>query len=168
MLARVALCDYWGQILFMSYVQPQSEVSNYRTSVTGITPEDLTGPDSLPFETVRQRVGELIHGKVVIGFCVWLELSVLGLAHPLSHVRDVALYVPFRFSLGSPEAIVRFPTMMWVLMGRRIGEDTHHPLEDARAATDLFRSVESQWEGYIDQLMWPSYLPPNVYASCFL
>lgn len=51
-------------------------------------------------------------------YCVWLELSVLGIAHPLSHVRDVALFVPFRFALGSPESIVRFPTMMWQLMRR--------------------------------------------------
>jgi RNA exonuclease 4 len=104
---------------------------------------------------------------------------VLGLAHPNSHIRDVALYVPFRNTLGSLDQIVRLPTMMWMLMRRRIGESTHHPVgvfrcliylfkvlkiiqaEDARAVIDLFRSVESQWEGYIDQLVWPCYLPPN-------
>lgn len=35
-------------------------------------------------------------------------------------------------------------------------------MEDARAVMDLFRSVELQWEGYVDRKEWPCYLPPNA------
>ncbi|PVF98840.1 hypothetical protein CPB86DRAFT_806577 [Serendipita vermifera] len=168
MLARVALCDYWGQDLFTTFVQPTAEVTNYRTSMTGITAAELTGASSLPFNTVQQKVAELIEGKILVGYCIWMDLSVLGLAHPNSHIRDVALYVPFRHTLGSLDQIVRLPTMMWMLMRRRIGESTHNPAEDAYAVIDLFRSAEPQWEGFIDQLDWPCYLPPNSYRACFL
>lgn len=57
-----------------------------------------------------------------------MDLSVLGLAHPNSQIRDVALFIPFRNALGSLDQIVRLPTMVWTLMGRRIGEYTHHPV----------------------------------------
>jgi len=99
----------------------------------------MASANSLPFTTIQQRVAQMIHGKILVGcenqkafpfasygisksyssYCIYLDLSVLGLAHPNRDIRDVALFVPFRFTLGSPRAIVRFPTMMWMLMGRR-------------------------------------------------
>ncbi|KAG9054425.1 hypothetical protein FS842_005166 [Serendipita sp. 407] len=166
--SRVALCDYYGKTVFETFVQPTTVVTDYRTGITGITPEDLAGPGSIPFREAQLRVAELIQDKVLTGYCIWKDLSVLGLAHPNSEVRDVALYVPFRNSLNSLDQIVRLPTMVWNLMGRRMGEGKHSPTEDARAVMDLFRSAEEQWEGYIDRLEWPCYLPPNAYRSCFV
>ncbi|CCA68834.1 hypothetical protein PIIN_02695 [Serendipita indica DSM 11827] len=114
MLARVSLCDYYGRSILDTFVQPTSTVVDYRTATTGLTRQDLVG-----------------------------NLSVLGLAHSNSDIRDVALYVPFRNVFDSLE----------------------HIMEDARAVMDLFRSVEDQWQGYITRLEWPCYLPPNAYVS---
>jgi len=38
---RVAIVDYWGDTVFDFFVKPTLPVSDYRTSVTGISPEDL-------------------------------------------------------------------------------------------------------------------------------
>lgn len=84
--------------------------------------------NSLSFEEVRQRVAAIINGKIITGYCIWKDLSVLGLAHPNSDVRDVALFVPFRNALDSLNHIVRLPTMVWILMGRRMGEGLHSPV----------------------------------------
>ena len=39
--SRVALVDYRGQVVFSAYVLPTNPVTDYRTSSTGIRPEDL-------------------------------------------------------------------------------------------------------------------------------
>nr|VWO94213.1 Exonuclease domain-containing protein [Ganoderma boninense] len=41
MIARVALVDYRGQVVFSAYILPTNPVTDYRTSSTGIRPEDL-------------------------------------------------------------------------------------------------------------------------------
>ena len=38
---RVAVVGYWGDTLLDRFVKPTLPVSDYRTSVTGISPEDL-------------------------------------------------------------------------------------------------------------------------------
>lgn len=38
---RVAIVDYWGETILDCFVKPTLPVSDYRTSVTGISPEDL-------------------------------------------------------------------------------------------------------------------------------
>jgi RNA exonuclease 4 len=68
-------------------------VTDYRTSTTGITEQHLRSgapldlffivgtasnsspAEALPFNSVQQRVSELIKGKVLIGHSLWNDLS---------------------------------------------------------------------------------------------
>ena len=38
---RVSIVDYWGDTILDCFVRPTLPVSDHRTSVTGINPEDL-------------------------------------------------------------------------------------------------------------------------------
>jgi len=40
-LARVSLVNYYGVKLLDKYVKPQREITDYRTSYSGITPKHL-------------------------------------------------------------------------------------------------------------------------------
>ena len=43
-----------------------------------------------------------------------------------------------------------------------------HQLENARAAMDLYRSHATEWEDVISKGQWPSHLPPDTFARCYL
>ncbi|KAI0721382.1 ribonuclease H-like domain-containing protein [Cerioporus squamosus] len=168
MIARVALVDYRGQIVFCTYVQPTNPVTDYRTSTTGIQASDLQPADNaLPWKEVQQRVAQLIMGKIIVGHTLWQDLSVLGIRHPAVATRDVALYQPFRNALRSPNHTVGLQTLMWHLMRRRVQENHVCPLENARAALDLYRSYSNEWEQTIAVGQWPSQLPPSTFSRCY-
>ncbi|KAK7694956.1 hypothetical protein QCA50_002144 [Cerrena zonata] len=169
MLARVAVVDYRGQTLLSTYVRPtMTPVTDYRTSTTGIRPEHLTANGIPSFETVQAQVASLIRGKVLVGHCLWQDLSVLGIRHPAVATRDVALYQPFRNTLRSPRQIVGLQTLMWHLMRRRCQEEHQCALENARAVMDLYRSHATEWESLVSKGKWPCDLPPDTFSGCFL
>ncbi|KZT06366.1 uncharacterized protein LAESUDRAFT_737079 [Laetiporus sulphureus 93-53] len=160
------MVDYRGNILLDTFVRPTQPVSDYRTPETGLQP--LTLALAPTFIDVQRQVAALIKDKVIIGYSLWQFLSVLGLAHPAIDTRDVALFMPFRRSLGSkPSVTLPLVTLINRLMGRHIGLHGEFPVEHARAALDLFRSCEHTWEEIIETGAWPCALPPTAYANCF-
>ncbi|KAI9445119.1 hypothetical protein H4582DRAFT_1805328 [Lactarius indigo] len=183
MVARVAICNFRGVPLLECYVGPTMTVTDYRTSTTGITPAHLSSSEptalaitltasckaaAVKFNEVQRRVADLIKDKVIVGHSLWNDLSVLGIPHPAVNTRDVALYQPFRNALRSPNQLVRLPTLTFHLMGRRCQEGQQNPLENARAAVDLYRSHASEWENAIREGQWPSALPPSTFSRCYL
>ncbi|KAI1793820.1 hypothetical protein LXA43DRAFT_1119982 [Ganoderma leucocontextum] len=183
MIARVALVDYRGQVVFSAYVLPTNPVTDYRTSSTGIRPEDLQPGEwsrltwsALPWKEVQQRIAQLIRDKIIVGHTLWQDLSVLGIRHAAVATRDVALYQPFRNALRSTNHVIGLPTLMWQLMRRRV-QETHvcpselkvfvRQLENARAALDLYRSHSDEWEATIAKGQWPSFLPPSTFSRCY-
>lgn len=168
MVARVAICNFRGTALLECYVVPTMTVTDYRTSTTGITPAHLSSPGARKFNDVQRDVADLIKDKVIVGHSLWNDLSVLGIPHPAVNTRDVALYQPFRNALRSPNQLVRLSTLTFHLMGRRCQEGQQNPLENARAALDLYRSHANEWENAIREGQWPSALPPSTFSRCYL
>ncbi|PPQ62773.1 hypothetical protein CVT24_000467 [Panaeolus cyanescens] len=167
LLARVALVDYRGDVIFEKYVKPTSPVTDFRTAATGITPELLSSADAWTFDMIQQHVANLLVGKILVGHCLWNDLAVLGLPHPTVDTRDVALYMPFRNALKST-TVVGLRTLLWLLMNRRCQEGQLHPVENARASLDLYRSEETRWEMAISSANWPCLLPPSTFSRCYL
>jgi RNA exonuclease 4 len=99
-LARVAIVDEYGTCLFDSYVRPTEPITDYRTRWSGIRASDLVGAPS--FDTVRQRVVQLIRGRILIGHAIHNDLNVLNITHPPALIRDTAFYP------GSPQSLVIF------------------------------------------------------------
>ncbi|RDB29269.1 RNA exonuclease 4 [Hypsizygus marmoreus] len=168
MLARVVIVDYRGKVVFDRYVSPTMQVTDYRTSTTGISEAHLKSSDVWSFSMVQQYVANLIDGKILVGHSIWNDLSVLGIPHPAVYTRDVALYQPFRNALRSPHQVIGLQTLAWQLMCRRCQEGQHHPVENARVALDLYRSDADNWEAAISKGNWPSALPPSTFSRCYL
>lgn len=168
MVARVAICDYRGDRVLDCYVVPTMAVTDYRTSTTGITAAHLSSGEAMKFDALQLHVAEIIKDKVIVGHSLWNDLSVLGIPHAAVNTRDVALYQPFRNALKSPGQLVRLPTLTFHLMGRRCQEGQQNPLENARAAMDLYRSHANEWETAIRDGQWPTALPPSNFSRCYL
>lgn len=166
MVARVSLADYRGNVVLDTLVRPTHEVTNYRTAETGLVSAHLT--NAPPFREVQHRVSALIRDKIIVGHNLWQFLSVLCISHPTIHTRDVAVFVPFRRGLGYGGATPPLHILVHRLMGRSIGLGYEHPLENARAALDLYRSVQHPWENAINSGSWPCILPPEGHAEYFL
>lgn len=60
--------------------------------------------------------------------------------------RDLALFLPFRAALGTPNQVIGLPTLVWHFMRRKMTMDTDSS-EISRAAMDLYRSHQKDWEG---------------------
>ncbi|KIY65132.1 hypothetical protein CYLTODRAFT_492561 [Cylindrobasidium torrendii FP15055 ss-10] len=169
MVARVAIVNYTGHTVFDTFVQPTMPVTDYRTASTGIEPAHLTGKQSMPFATVQQHVANYIKGNVLVGHCIWNDLSVLGIPHPAVDTRDVALYQPFRNTVRTaPTAFAGLQTLLWQLMRRRCQEGCLNPVENSRAAMDLYRTHAGGWEDAVSKGNWPCQLPPSSFSRCYL
>ncbi|KAJ7580695.1 ribonuclease H-like domain-containing protein [Mycena floridula] len=167
MLARVAIVDYQGQTVLDTYVVPTVKVTDYRTATTGIQPSHLSGSNAVQFSAVQEHIANLLKGNIIVGHSLWNDLSVLGIAHPAVDTRDVGLYQPFRNALHSPKQVVGLQTLAWQLMRRRFQQQESNPLENARAALDLYRTQQQDWETAIAHGTWPCALPPSSYSRCY-
>ncbi|KAF9076200.1 ribonuclease H-like domain-containing protein [Rhodocollybia butyracea] len=168
MLARIAIVDFRGNTVLDTYVAPTMKITDYRTSQTGILPAHLSSKDAVAFSYVQQQVANIVKGNVIVGHSIWNDLSVLGIPHPAVDTRDVGLYQPFRNALRSQNHVVGLQTLSWQLMCRRCQESEQNPLENARAALDLYRSDSKNWEDTIRRGSWPCALPPSTFSRCYL
>lgn len=143
-LARVSLVNYHGQQLYDSYVLPVIPVTDYRTSVSGITDSLLREGHARPFEEVQQDVAELIEGRILVGHALKKDLAVLMLSHPRRDVRDTSRHRQFRaLSMGKAPALKRLASEV---LGVEIQGGQHSSVEDARAAMALFRAEKEAFE----------------------
>ncbi|KAI0931852.1 hypothetical protein AcW1_000861 [Taiwanofungus camphoratus] len=166
-MLAVVIVNFRATTVFETFVQPTMPVSDYRTGTTGIEPAHLdSNNNAMKFNEVRQRVANLIRGKILVGHSLWVDLSVLGVPHPAVATRDVALYQPFRNALRTPHQVPGLQTLMWQFMRRRIQEGKIDALENARAAVDLYRSA-TEWEVTISEGQWPSIMPPSTFSRCY-
>ncbi|KAF7308350.1 RNA exonuclease 4 [Mycena chlorophos] len=142
-----------------------------------LQPKDLPAGSAVSFEEVRREVALLLRGRIVVGHSLWEQLSVpsfaqavypvLGFKHPAVETRDVALYLPFRKALKSPNMILGIRTLCYRLMGRSLHDCYIDPVESAHASMDLYRSHLRQWETQIASGVWPSDLPPAAYSRYY-
>lgn len=164
MVARVSITDYRGNVILDTFVRPTHRVEDYRTAETGIQYSHLANAPL--FQDVQRRVAHIITDKIIVGHSLWTFLSVLGLVHPAIDTRDLALFRPLRKKLKS-RAIIELPTLVHLFMGRNVGLDCENSLELARAALDLFRSVEDLFEGIVKTGAWPCDLPPASHSGYY-
>ncbi|KAL7473317.1 hypothetical protein ACHAXS_013751 [Conticribra weissflogii] len=157
-LARVSLVNWEGEVLFDTMVRVTEPVTDYRTFVSGITPQDLEGPDVVAFEECRSRVEEMIRGKVLVGHGLKNDLKVLKLSHPWYDVRDTAKYEPFMKPSNEDETVLvakKLKVLAKDKLGMRIQEEgmSHCPVEDAVAAMELYKKHRVKWEKCVEWKM---------------
>ncbi|NXN64857.1 REXO4 exonuclease, partial [Himantopus himantopus] len=93
-VARVSLVNQFGKCIYDKYVKPTEEVTDYRTAVSGIRPENINRGED--FKTVQKEVADILNGRILVGHALRNDLKVLFLDHPKKKIRDTQRYKPFR------------------------------------------------------------------------
>lgn len=149
-LARVTIVDVHGDAIFDTFVKVEEKVSDYRTFVSGIRPSDLTSQKAISFGECRRKVMTAIEGKILVGHALENDLKILNLHHPWEMIRDTATYAPF-MRVG-PDGVWkprRLVDLTRTFLGVNIQQSEHCSMEDARAAMQLYRAVQNEWDGAI-------------------
>ncbi|XP_029059233.1 RNA exonuclease 4 isoform X1 [Monodon monoceros] len=93
-VARVSLVNQYGKCVYDKYVKPAQPVTDYRTAVSGIRPDDLAQGEE--FEVIQKEVADLLKGRILVGHALHNDLKALFLCHPKKKIRDTQKYKPFR------------------------------------------------------------------------
>lgn len=154
-LARVTLVDWCGRILLDRYVQQTRPVTDYRTFVSGITPEILERGSAMTLEHVRGIVMQYLNGRILVGHGLENDLKALRIQHPWWLIRDTAAYQPFMQVRGTKKKNIYLPRKLKHLAKELLRQDIqvygkpHDPKEDAYAALSLYCTVRLQWENAV-------------------
>lgn len=166
-VARCSLVDYNGHVLFDKYIRPIGPVTDFRSQWSGIRKHHLTQATS--FSHARDQVKSLLKGKVLVGHSVLVDLKSLDLLHPGHMIRDISTTrLLKRLARFPPEHRPSLKALTNRLLHRKIqvGRHGHCPLEDARAALDLYKLVEGEWEREVELSLRDERDPsPPSYAS---
>ncbi|MCJ1395388.1 3'-5' exonuclease [Xylographa bjoerkii] len=141
-LARVSLVNYHGEQLYDSFVLPKEAVTDFRTHVSGITPQLLKSARS--FEEVQRDVAGLMQDKILVGHAIRNDLEALMLGHPRRDIRDTSRYPGFRALAGGRTPALK--RLAKELLGLEIQGGEHSSIEDARATMLLFRREKEGFE----------------------
>lgn len=154
-LARISIVNWDNEIVLDTYVKVDQPVTDYRTFVSGIRPEQIESESAMPLHEVQQVVTSILQGKILIGHGLKNDLAVTGIHHPWCDIRDTATYVPFmrtQESRSAEDQSTLCPRKLKDLVFEKLGNHiqvmgkAHSPVEDAIAAMDLYKSVRSEWE----------------------
>ena len=160
-VARVAVVNWDGEVVFDRYVRPNRPVTDYRTHVSGVRAADVESKGALSLEVCRIIVKNMLKGKILIGHALENDLRLLGLSHPWTDVRDSAMYEPFMRPCSIDRKAALRPRKLrelaWEQLGLQIQDTSggagvgHSPMEDATAAMGLYKAVRIEWESLMQR-----------------
>jgi RNA exonuclease 4 len=148
-VARVTLIDWGGKVLVDTYVIQKQKVTDYRTFVSGITKEDLDGAD-MTLEQCRELVSRILYNRILVGHGLKNDMVSLGINHPWWLTRDTATHLPFMKKRANN--LAWWPRKLKELASEKLEREIqvfgkpHSPFEDALAALDIYKTVQSDWE----------------------
>lgn len=135
-LARVSLVNFYGVVLLDTFVKPKERVTNWRTWVSGVRPQDMR--HAIPFEMVQRKVHDLLQGKVLVGHAVHNDLESLLTSHPRLMTRDTSRFSLFKkLSKGKAPALKKL-AKEYLHMEIQVG--AHSSVEDAQVTMAVFRT----------------------------
>lgn len=140
-LGRVTLVNKFGNVVYDEYVRPLEYVENFRTHISGIRPWDMKKAKF--FMTVQKKVAELIKGRIIVGHALHHDLKVLLLSHPKKDIRDTSTYPPFLRKNGKKNSLKHLAAE---ILGAKIQQQQHCPVQDARAAMLIYMKYQKEWE----------------------
>ncbi|XP_048201664.1 RNA exonuclease 4 [Perognathus longimembris pacificus] len=141
-VARVSLVNQYGKCVYDKYVRPTEPVTDYRTAISGIRPEDLKQGEKL--DVVKREVAEMLKGRILVGHALHSDLKVLFLDHPKKKIRDTQKYKPFKARVKSGRPSLKL--LSEKILGLRVQQAEHCSVQDAQAAMRLYIMVRKEWE----------------------
>jgi DNA polymerase III epsilon subunit-like protein len=151
-LGRCSIVSYTGDIICDIYVLPDEPITDYRTPWSGIRPHDLV--NAIPYECARNIIKAILKDKLVVGHALVNDLTVLRLEHLLKSnmIRDTSeLFVLKQLAGLSHRQCVSLKALTSAILGRQIQVCEHDSVEDARAAMDLYRHIELDFEANLSK-----------------
>ena len=146
-LARCAVVDFDGAVLYDRFVRPKGFVTDFRTKYSGVRQQDLRKEDACLFEECQRDVSKLLKDKVLVGHALQNDMAVLMLSHPRSHIRDTAYYRPLMRKVDHFKYRSRaLKELSKQFLGTAIQAGEHDPCVDARTAMLLYRKFRTEWE----------------------
>jgi RNA exonuclease 4 len=142
-LARVSIVNYHGVVLLDEYVLPLERVTDYRTQVSGITPELLL-KKGLPFKIVQKRVYELLKNKIVIGHALKNDFDALMLDHSRKLTRDTATFKPLKNQKTNRPKSLKLLAKEY--LNKDIQQESHSSVVDAQCTMEIYKLFKNQWE----------------------
>merc|ERR1712126_664777 len=121
-------------------------VTDYRTAVSGVRPEDLLGAPE--FKDVQTEVAEILKGKILVGHAIKHDLKVLFLDHPKKLIRDTSKYKPFRTAFGGRTPSLKNLADRFLGVSVQTGE--HSSVQDSQAAVRLYTMHRKEWEAALE------------------
>ncbi|NXA49799.1 REXO4 exonuclease, partial [Nothocercus julius] len=144
-VARVSIVNQFGKCIYDKYVKPTEEVTDYRTAVSGIRPENIkTGED---FKVVQKEVADILNGRILVGHALHNDLKVLFLDHPKKKIRDTQKYKPFRQRVKNVRPSLKL--LCERLLDVRVQTAEHCSIQDAQAAMRLYTLEKRRWEAAV-------------------
>ncbi|NXD09212.1 REXO4 exonuclease, partial [Nothocercus nigrocapillus] len=144
-VARVSIVNQFGKCVYDKYVKPTEEVTDYRTAVSGIRPENIkTGED---FKVVQKEVADILNGRILVGHALHNDLKVLFLDHPKKKIRDTQKYKPFRQRVKNVRPSLKL--LCERLLDVRVQTAEHCSIQDAQAAMRLYTLEKRRWEAAV-------------------
>ncbi|NXG73459.1 REXO4 exonuclease, partial [Baryphthengus martii] len=144
-VARVSIVNQFGKCVYDKYVKPTEEVTDYRTAVSGIRPEQIsTGED---FKTVQKEVADILNGRILVGHALRNDLKVLFLDHPQKKIRDTQRYKPFKQRVKCARPSLKL--LCEKLLNVQVQTSEHCSVQDAQAAMRLYTLEKKHWEAAV-------------------
>jgi len=148
-VARVSIINWDNEVILDTYVKVNEPITDYRTWISGIKPEDLQSDEAMDFESCRELVQHLLKDKILVGHGLKNDLQVLDMTHPWYMMRDTVKYEPYMKENFEGKLIARrLRELALDKLGRTIQEDgqSHDSVIDAVAALDLYKKARKRWE----------------------
>ncbi|RCV30856.1 hypothetical protein SETIT_6G129300v2 [Setaria italica] len=139
-LGRVTLVNSFGNVVYDEYVRTVERIVDYRTRISGIRPKHMN--KAKEFWVVQKEVAELIKGRILVGHALHNDLKVLLLSHPKKDTRDTSEYEIFRRERKRRS----LKDLANEVLGAKIQQSEHCPIEDARAAMFIYNKHKKTWE----------------------
>lgn len=152
-LARLSLVGYDGRCLFDTFVRVEENVTDYRSPISGVYPDDLKSATAMSFEKCQDKVKSLIKGKILVGHGLNNDMGVLFIDHPWYNIRDTSMYQPYmkvdHFGRWRPRRLKELASVHLGIVMQENGI-SHDSVDDAAAAMALYRKAQSEWDFAMD------------------